>query len=275
MNRIIGVMRRLRDAGNSLLIVEHDAQIMLAADRLLELGPGAGEHGGALVANSTPLQLCANETSLTGAWLSGRRTMPPLRAAIGNATAVAVAAPTIRLEGASQHNLKSLDVTIPLRQLVCLTGVSGSGKSTLIQDVLYPALLKAQGRSTEAPGAFRSLTGAGLIESVVMIDQTPIGRTTRSNPASHVGAFDEIRALFAATADAQLRRYTAGTFSFNSGHGRCPACSGNGFEHVEMQFLSDVYLRCGECEGRRFRAEVQEITVSGATGTRASISDVL
>jgi excinuclease ABC subunit A len=276
MERIVGVMKRLRDAGNSLLVVEHDAQIMLAADRLLELGPGAGEHGGALVANSTPAQLCANDTSLTGAWLSGRRTMPVLRAARQAAAVVAgTPAAAIRLEGASQHNLKNLDVTIPLHQLVCLTGVSGSGKSTLIQDVLYPAILKAQGKSTEAPGALRALGGVELIESVVMIDQTPIGRTTRSNPASHVGAFDEIRALFAATPDATLRRYTAGTFSFNSGNGRCPVCSGNGFEHVEMQFLSDVYLRCGECEGRRFRAEVQEIRLSGATGAQASISEVL
>ncbi len=272
MGRIVGVMERLRDAGNSLLVVEHDAQIMLAADRLLELGPGAGEHGGELVANTTPALLCANTASLTGDWLAGRRTMPPLRA--GTAT-ITRATAAIRLEGASQHNLKNIDISIPLQQLVCLAGVSGSGKSTLIQDVLYPALLKAHGKATEAPGAHRSLSGAELIESVVMIDQTPIGRTTRSNPASHVGAFEEIRALFAATADAKLRRYTAGTFSFNSGNGRCPVCSGNGFEHVEMQFLSDVYLRCSECEGRRFRTEIQEVKLTGATGAQASISDVL
>jgi excinuclease ABC subunit A len=278
MHRIIGVMRRLRDAGNSLLVVEHDAQIMLEADRLLELGPGAGEHGGALVANAAPAELCADAQSLTGAWLTGRRQMPALRTRAASAaptTASTTRSATLRLFGASQHNLKNIDLDIPLQRLVCLTGVSGSGKSTLIQDVLYPALLKAHGKSTEAPGAHRALEGAELIESVVMIDQTPIGRTTRSNPASHVGAFDDIRALFAATADSKLRRYKPGTFSFNSGNGRCPTCSGNGFEHVEMQFLSDVYLRCGDCEGRRFRAEVLEVKLSGANGGVASVADVL
>jgi excinuclease ABC subunit A len=160
----------------------------------------------------------------------------------------------IRLFGAAEHNLKQLDVELPLHRLVCLTGVSGSGKSTLVQDVLYPALQKAHGKPTEAPGRFARLEGAELIEAAVLIDQTPIGRTTRSNPASYVGAFDEIRARFAAEPEAKLRRYTAGTFSFNSGNGRCPTCGGNGFEHVEMQFLSDVYLRCGECNGTRYRS---------------------
>ncbi len=152
--------------------------------------------------------------------------------------------------------------------MVCLTGVSGSGKSTLVQEVLYRALQKAHGKPGETPGAHRALLGAELIDEAVMIDQTPIGRTTRSNPVSHVGAFDEIRKLFAASADAQLRRYTPGTFSFNSGTGRCPECSGNGFEHVEMQFLSDVYLRCGSCDGSRYRAETLEVRISGATGAQ-------
>ena len=153
--------------------------------------------------------------------------------------------------------------------------MSGSGKSTLVEDVLYPALLKYRGRPTEAPGRFAGLSGAELIDDVVMVDQSRIGRTTRSNPASYVGAFDVIRALFAAEPAAQERRYSAGTFSFNSGNGRCPTCSGNGFEHVEMQFLSDVYLRCPDCRGRRYRDEVLEIRREGADGRRCSIADVL
>ncbi|MGP1678408.1 MAG: excinuclease ABC subunit UvrA, partial [Burkholderiales bacterium] len=182
----------------------------------------------------------------------------------------------IKILGAAEHNLKSIDVAIPLARLVCITGVSGSGKSTLVQDVLYAALLKAKGRPTETPGAHRALAGAELIADVVMVDQSPIGRTTRSNPASYVGAFDAIRALFAAQPVAKERGYTAGTFSFNAGNGRCPTCSGNGFEHVEMQFLSDVYLRCPECNGRRFRDEVLEVTLAGKHGTQAlSVADVL
>jgi len=272
MQRVIRVMHRLRDAGNSLLVVEHDPQIMAEADRILDLGPGAGEHGGEIVCYGPPAQVRADAHSLTGAWLSGRRRMPPLRAA---SVARAAADSELCLRGASEHNLKSIDVQIPLHRLVCLTGVSGSGKSTLVQDVLYPALLKAHGRPTEAAGRHVSLSGAELIEDVVLIDQTPIGRTTRSNPASYVGAFDEIRARFAAAPDAKLRKYTAGTFSFNSGNGRCPVCGGNGFEHVEMQFLSDVYLRCGECHGRRYRAEILEVHLTGANGVRANIADVL
>jgi len=181
--------------------------------------------------------------------------------------------------GAAEHNLKNIDVTLPLERLVCITGVSGSGKSTLMQDVLYAALLKAKGKPTEAPGTHRALKGADRIGEVVMVDQSPIGRTTRSNPASYVGAFDAIRQLFAAAPAAIERRYTAGTFSFNSGNGRCPACSGNGFEHVEMQFLSDVYLRCPDCNGARYRPEVLEVKLEAgdgkAGGQMKSIADVL
>ncbi|MGH8256598.1 MAG: excinuclease ABC subunit UvrA, partial [Steroidobacteraceae bacterium] len=272
MQRVIGVMQRLRDAGNTLLVVEHDPQIMLEADRIIDLGPGAGEHGGRIVCYGTPAEVMAHPDSATGAWLAGRRRLPPLIARPGAAARDAAA---IRLFGAAEHNLKGLDVEIPLHQLVCLTGVSGSGKSTLVQNVLYPALLKAHGKPTETPGRFARLEGAGLIDAAVLIDQTPIGRTTRSNPASYVGAFDEIRARFAAEPEARLRKYTAGTFSFNSGKGRCPTCAGNGFEHIEMQFLSDVYLRCGECNGRRYRAETLQIRLRGATGQRASIAEVL
>ena len=290
MQRVIGVMKRLRDAGNSLVVVEHDPQIMLEADRILDLGPGAGERGGQVVFFGRPAELGASD-SLTGEYLSGRRSVVAADgsadggAGLRRATATAADGGGIvaearsnrwlELKGAAEHNLKSLDVRIPLKRLVCVTGVSGSGKSTLVEDVLYPALLRYRGKPTEAPGRFAGLAGAELIDDVVMVDQSAIGRTTRSNPASYVGAFDAIRALFAAEPAAQERKYTAGTFSFNSGNGRCPSCSGNGFEHVEMQFLSDVYLRCPDCNGRRYREEILEIRREGADGRRLSIADVL
>ena len=256
MQRVIGVMKRLRDAGNSLVVVEHDPQIMLEADRILDLGPGAGERGGEIVFFGTPGEIRAHAASLTGQYLSGAKSLAPatrevreVRETPGEVVAEARSNRWLELNGACEHNLKNVDVRIPLKRLVCVTGVSGSGKSTLVEDVLYPALLKYRGKPTEAPGQFAGLAGAELIDDVVMVDQNPIGRTTRSNPASYVGAFDAIRNLFAADPAAQERKYTAGTFSFNSGNGRCPTCSGNGFEHVEMQFLSDVYLRCADCNG--------------------------
>src|SRR5438309_302403 len=262
MGRVIGVMQRLRDAGNSLVVVEHDPQIMFAADRILDMGPGPGERGGEIVFFGAPEKLKA-EASLTGEYLSGRRQATHARNDVP-------ASKFLQLLGAAEHNLKNLDVSIPLGRLVCVTGVSGSGKSTLMQDVLYPALLRAKGKPTEAPGAYRELKGAELVSEVVLVDQSPIGKTTRSNPASYVGAFDCIRDLFSRTDVSKERRYTAGTFSFNSGNGRCPSCGGNGFEHVEMQFLSDVYLRCPDCDGRRYRAEVLEATLRGK-----SVADVL
>ncbi len=265
MGRVIGVMQRLRDAGNSLLVVEHDPQVMLAADRVLDLGPGPGERGGEIVFFGTPDALLREPGSLTADYLSGRR-----RA--GRAATAPHVADGARIEvlGATQHNLKGIDVAIPLHRMVCVTGVSGSGKSTLIRDVLHAALLRAKGKPTEAPGAHGSLAGADLIADVVLVDQTPIGRTTRSNPASYVGAFDAIRKRFAAAPLARERDYTAGTFSFNAGTGRCPTCTGSGFEHVEMQFLSDVYLRCPDCDGTRYRAEVLEVKLR-----ERSIADVL
>ena len=266
MGRIIGVMHRLRDAGNSLVVVEHDPQVMLAADRLLDIGPGPGSRGGQIVAFDTPAGLMRSRASVTGRYLAGK-----LRAGDAQAARPLMDKhPCLRLRGASEHNLKHVDADFPLQRLVCVTGVSGSGKSTLVQDVLYAALRKALGRPTEAPGRHDHLYGADQIGDVVMVDQSSIGRTTRSNPASYVGAFDSIRSRFAATPLAQSRGYTHGTFSFNSGTGRCPTCSGNGFEHVEMQFLSDVYLRCPDCDGRRYRGEVLEIAIEGR-----SIADVL
>ncbi len=266
MGRVIGVMQRLRDAGNSLVVVEHDPQIMLEADRILDIGPGPGERGGEVVFFGTPSELAHNGKSLTGDYLSGRK-----RADAGIEPApVSSADARLEILGASEHNLKNIDVAIPLNRLVCITGVSGSGKSTLIQDVLYAALQKRKGKPTELPGAHRAIRGHESIAEVVMVDQTPIGRTTRSNPASYVGAWNPIRELYAKEPAAKERGYTPGTFSFNSGNGRCPTCGGNGFEHVEMQFLSDVYLRCPDCDGKRFRAEVLELTVKGK-----SIADVL
>jgi excinuclease ABC subunit A len=264
MGRVIGVMKKLRDAGNSLVVVEHDPQIMLEADRVMDMGPGPGERGGEVVFFGTPDGLKSART-LTADYLSGRK-----RADDGGGKTPARKTGAIKLTGASGHNLKNIDVEFPLNRLVCVTGVSGSGKSTLVQDVLYAALLKAKGKPTEVPGAHRELQGAEQIADVVMVDQTPIGRTTRSNPASYVGAFDAIRNQFAFAPESRSRGYTPGTFSFNAGNGRCPACGGNGFEHVEMQFLSDVYLRCPDCDGKRFRAEILEVLLRGK-----SIADVL
>ena len=264
MRRVIEVMQRLRDAGNSLVVVEHDPQVMLAADRILDIGPGPGERGGEVVFFGPPDELQRSSGSLTADYLTGRKradappdAMPPDGA-------------RIEVLGAAQHNLKSIDISIPLHRLVCITGVSGSGKSTLVQDVLHGALLRAKGRPTDEPGLHRSVVGHEAVSDVVMVDQTPIGRTTRSNPASYVGAFDAIRRRFAATDAARERGYSHATFSFNAGNGRCPACGGNGFEHVEMQFLSDVYLRCPDCDGKRFRGEVLEVKLDGR-----SICDVL
>jgi excinuclease ABC subunit A len=272
MRRVIDVMLRLRDNGNSLLVVEHDPQIMLSADRVIDLGPGPGEHGGRVVFNGTPGELAQRSDTLTAQYLSGRK---DAAVAAGRRGPPRNGEPRLTIEGASEHNLRDLDVAIPLQRLVCVTGVSGSGKSTLVRDVLYPALLRCRGKPTESPGAHRALQGAEHVAEVVMVDQTAIGRTTRSNPASYVGAFDVIRKRFAAEAVAIERGYTAGTFSFNSGTGRCPTCSGNGFEHVEMQFLSDVYLRCPDCEGRRYRPETLEVKLARGKGPAPSIADVL
>src|SRR6266700_4012565 len=284
MGRVIGVMQRLRDAGNSLVVVEHDPQIMLQADRILDMGPGPGERGGEVVFFGAPDELKAAKT-ITAEYLSGRKradsladfpapSSPRTRGSsdVQRRWVPASSGTTEKIEllGAAEHNLKNIDVGIPLRQLVCVTGVSGSGKSTLVQDVLYASLLKAKGKPTEAPGNFRELKGDKLLEDVVMVDQAPIGRTTRSNPASYVGAWNAIRDIYAKAPLARERKYTAGTFSFNSGNGRCPGCGGNGFEHVEMQFLSDVYLRCPDCNGRRFRDEVLEVNVG-----KKSIADAL
>lgn len=274
MGRVIEVMQRLRDNGNSLLVVEHDPQIMREADRIIDLGPGPGERGGQVVFEGSPPELSRYPESLTAQYLYGQKDAVPVKTSRKTGL-VAKAAPSLTLEGVTEHNLKDIDVSFPLGALVCVTGVSGSGKSTLVQDVLYAALQRARGKPTETPGAHRALHGADLITDVVLVDQTPIGRTTRSNPASYVGAFDLIRKRFASEPASIERGYTAGTFSFNSGNGRCPGCSGNGFEHVEMQFLSDVYLRCPDCDGSRYRPEILEVKISNPAGPARSIADVL
>ena len=269
MGRVIQVMQRLRDAGNTLVVVEHDPQIMLAADRILDIGPGPGERGGQIVYFGPSAQLSSSRDSLTADYLSGRRVVSQ------RARRACDQAPQLRLIDAHANNLKHIDLELPLGTLTCVTGVSGSGKSTLIEDTLYLGLRKKKGKPADHAGAHQVIAGDELIDEAIMIDQAPIGRTTRSNPASYVGAFDAIRNRFAASALARSRNYSPGMFSFNSGNGRCPGCGGNGFEHVEMQFLSDVYLRCPDCDGRRYRPEVLEITLKRGDQRMLSIADVL
>ena len=268
MNRIVQAMHRLRDAGNTLVVVEHDPAVMLAADRLIDMGPGPGEKGGQIVFDGTPGQARHADT-LTGAYLGARKSV-----GMGFKRFVDASTKRLILEGARQNNLKNVSVEFPLNCLTVVTGVSGSGKSTLVQDVLVPALFRHFGKATDAPGLHDRLLGMDHLAEAVFVDQSPIGKTARSNPASYVGAFDEIRKLFAVAPLAQERSYTAGMFSFNAGDGRCPTCGGSGFEHVEMQFLSDVYLRCPDCDGRRYRAELLDVKIIRAE-RQLSIADTL
>jgi len=275
MNRITEAMHRLRDAGNTLVVVEHDPAVMFAADRMIDMGPGPGERGGQIVFDG-PTEALRRADTLTGLYLGGRK-----QVGFGAKRMVTEATPRLVLEGAREHNLQNVSVDFPLQRLVTVTGVSGSGKSSLIQDVLAPALMRHFGKATESPGAHDRLLGADHLSDVVFVDQSPIGKTARSNPVSYVGAWDSIRELFATTPLSKQRGYTAAKFSFNSGDGRCPTCGGSGFEHVEMQFLSDVYLRCPDCDGKRYRPEVLEITIErgheGPSGNRRhlNVADVL
>ncbi len=255
MNRINEAMLRLRNAGNTLVVVEHDPAVMLCADRIIDMGPGPGVKGGQVVFDGTTEALKSADT-LTGAYLGARKTI-----GLGLKRLVTDNTPRLILEGAREHNLQNLSIEFPLQRLVCITGVSGSGKSTLIQDILTPALLRHYGRATETPGAHDRLLGADYLSDVVFVDQSPIGKTARSNPASYVGAWDAVREIFAVAPLSKQRGYTASKFSFNSGDGRCPTCGGSGFEHVEMQFLSDVYLRCQDCNGQRYRPEILEVRI--------------
>jgi len=274
MSRITQAMHRLRDAGNTLVVVEHDPAVMMAADRMIDMGPGPGEKGGQIVFDGSTEDL-KNADTLTGAYLGGRK-----QVGMGFKRLVTDNTPRLILEGAKEHNLKDVSIEFPLQRLVCVTGVSGSGKSSLIQDVLAPALLRHFGKSTETPGTYDRLMGADHLSDVVFVDQSPIGKTARSNPASYVGAWDAIREIFAVAPLSRQRGYTASKFSFNSGDGRCPTCGGSGFEHVEMQFLSDVYLRCPDCDGKRYRPEILEIKIErqvmGSANPRyLNVADVL
>ncbi|MEO0365382.1 MAG: excinuclease ABC subunit UvrA [Pseudomonadota bacterium] len=273
LDQINEVLLRLRDAGNTLLVVEHDPAVMLVADRIVDMGPGPGAAGGSIVFNGKPSALARSKRSPTAPYLAGLRNVADVR----KGRNITQDGEKLSLIGARQHNLKSIDVEIPLHGLVAVTGVSGSGKSTLIGDILYPALCRKLGKGGPTPGEHDGVHGIELLDDVVFVDQSQIGKTTRSNPASFVGAFDPIRKRFAKTPLAEERGYTAGTFSFNSGNGRCPTCGGNGFEHIEMQFLSDVYIRCGTCDGRRYRDEVLEVKLlpTGSDSKPLSISDVL
>ncbi|TXI70984.1 MAG: excinuclease ABC subunit A, partial [Limnohabitans sp.] len=273
MHRITQAMLRLRDAGNTLVVVEHDPAVMFAADRMIDMGPGPGERGGQIVFDGTTEELRHADT-LTGAYLGARK-----QVGLGLKRMVTDSTPRLILEGAREHNLQNVSVDFPLQRLVTVTGVSGSGKSTLIQDVLAPALMRHFGKATESPGAHDRLLGADHLSDVVFVDQSPIGKTARSNPVSYVGAWDAIREIFATAPESRQRGYTASKFSFNSGDGRCPTCGGSGFEHVEMQFLSDVYLRCPDCDGKRYRPEILEIKIErqaiGGQPRLLNVSDIL
>jgi excinuclease ABC subunit A len=253
VGRLVRVMHNLRDKGNTLLVVEHEEQIIRAADNLIDIGPGRGERGGELVFDGTCKDLSLRRNSLTADYLSARRKIPVPKSR-RKSTA------SIKINGASQHNLKNIDVDLPLGVFACVTGVSGSGKSTLIYDVLYWNLLRAKGDSSDQePGACKSVTGAHRIGEIVMVDQAPLARTPRSTPILYLGLYDRVRELFAAQPEAMAQGLTASAFSFNSGSGRCERCSGTGFEKIEMQFLSDLYVRCAECEGRRFQPHVLKV----------------
>ena len=251
-DRLLGSLMKLRDLGNSLIVVEHDEDTMRAADCIVDIGPGAGEHGGQLVAMGTAEDLMKNEDSITGAYLSGKLKIPvPLerRKPTGFLT----------VKGAAENNLKNIDVKIPLGIMTCITGVSGSGKSSLINEILYKRLARDLNRARVIPGKHKDILGTDQLDKVINIDQSPIGRTPRSNPATYTGVFDQIRDLFAATADAKTKGYKKGRFSFNVKGGRCEACSGDGIIKIEMHFLPDVYVPCEVCKGKRYNRETLEV----------------
>ena len=262
-DKLLGALMRLRDLGNSLIVVEHDEDTMRAADCVIDIGPGAGEHGGQLVAMGTAEDLMKNEQSVTGAYLSGRLKIPVpevRKEPIG----------FLHIKGAAENNLKHIDVDIPLGVMTCITGVSGSGKSSLINEILYKRLARDLNRARVIPGKHDDILGIDQLDKVINIDQSPIGRTPRSNPATYTGVFDQIRDLFAATADAKAKGYKKGRFSFNVKGGRCEACNGDGIIKIEMHFLPDVYVPCEVCKGKRYNRETLEVKYKGK-----SIYDVL
>ena len=262
-DKLLNTLKHLRDLGNSVLVVEHDEDTMRAADYIVDIGPGAGEHGGQVVAAGTAEDIMKNENSITGAYLSGRMKIPVPKTR---------RTPTgwLTVKGAQENNLKNIDVDFPLGVLTCVTGVSGSGKSSLVNEILYKRLAKELNRARTIPGKHADIVGMEQLDKVIAIDQSPIGRTPRSNPATYTGVFDQIRDLFAATADARARGYKKGRFSFNVKGGRCEACSGDGIIKIEMHFLPDVYVPCEVCQGKRYNRETLEVRYKGK-----SIYDVL
>ena len=262
--KLIDTLMRLRGLGNTIIVVEHDEETMAAADWIVDIGPGAGEHGGQIVAQGTPEEIMANPDSITGRFLSGRDKIDvPQERRQPNGKA-------LEIIGARGHNLKDVRVKIPLGCFVCVTGVSGSGKSTLIQETLYPRLQAVINKSHPVWEAHDAVTGIENLDKIVDIDQSPIGRTPRSNPATYTGVFDMIREMFSKTADARMRGYKAGRFSFNVKGGRCEACKGDGIIKIEMQFLPDVYVPCEVCHGKRYNRETLEVKYKGK-----SIADIL
>lgn len=256
-NKLIDTLIKLRDLGNTVLVVEHDEQTMLSADHLIDIGPGAGEHGGTVVAQGTPAQVMANHNSLTGKYLSGQLSIPAARSyRKGNGK-------SIQIFGAEEFNLKAIDVTIPLGKFVAITGVSGSGKSTLMTEILARALKQHFYNAKDLPGKHREIKGFEHLDKVVDIDQSPIGRTPRSNPATYTGVFTSIRDLFTQVPEAKMRGYGPGRFSFNVKGGRCEICEGDGVVRIEMQFLPDVYVECEECKGQRYNQPALEIKYKG------------
>ena len=256
-HRLINTLLRLKDLGNTVLVVEHDEAMMRAADFIADLGPGAGEHGGQVVATGSVSEIEANPDSLTGAYLSGRKIVPyPEKRRKGNGY-------SIKIKGAKENNLKNIDVTFPLGRLVSVTGVSGSGKSSLVYEILYKKLNQVINKGRDLPGLHRDIVGVEGVDKVVNIDQSPIGRTPRSNPATYTGAFTPIRDLFASLPEAKVRGYAAGRFSFNVRGGRCEACQGEGYNQIEMQFLPDVTVPCEICQGARYNREALEVTLRG------------
>ncbi len=263
-DKLIATLKRLRDLGNTLIVVEHDDDTMLAADYIVDIGPGAGVHGGEVVFSGTVDKLLKCKNSITGAYLSGRKKIPvPQKRREGNGNFLTV-------KGAAEHNLQNIDVQIPLGEFICVTGVSGSGKSSLVNEILYKELAGKLNRAKSRPGKFASIEGLENLDKVICIDQSPIGRTPRSNPATYTGVFSDIRELFAKTNDAKAHGYTSGRFSFNVKGGRCEACEGDGIIKIEMHFLPDIYVPCEVCKGKRYNRETLEVHYKGK-----SIYDVL